>query len=87
MRPISGFDKYLSKVTCANFGDFLQKRTFKTLRQRTIRQLLAEQNCNVIVFFRLLYCKYLNFINCFKSDYKYALLLNVRINDNTVTHE
>ena len=25
VRPISGFDKYLSKVMCANFGDFLQK--------------------------------------------------------------
>ena len=25
MRPISRFDKYLSKVICANFGDFLQK--------------------------------------------------------------
>ena len=31
MRPISGFDKYLSKVMCAKFGDFLQKWTFKTL--------------------------------------------------------
>ena len=25
VRPISGFDKYLLKVICANFGDFLQK--------------------------------------------------------------
>ena len=25
VRPISGFDKYLSKVICANFGAFLQK--------------------------------------------------------------
>ena len=25
VHPISGFDKHLSKVICANFGDFLQK--------------------------------------------------------------
>ena len=38
VRPISGFDKYLSKVSCANFGAFLQKWTFRPflrLRQRT----------------------------------------------------
>ena len=42
MRPISGFDKYLSKVTCANFGDFLLKRTFKPLRQRTISDVAGR---------------------------------------------
>ena len=35
MRPISGFDKHLSMIIRANFGDFLQKRTFKPQRQRT----------------------------------------------------
>ena len=44
MRPISGCDKDVSKVICTNFGDFLQKLTFKPLDNELPGLLYSLQN-------------------------------------------